>query len=156
MADQAQQLEPLTIGQLAWVLKHLPDKACGPDAVSAQLLHTAPPLALQSLLKLFQEMETQAMLPTQLQMHMVVMLPKNSIKERPITLTSVLYRVWCRLCKPHGKSSAGPSTPTMESQTQVSSSPVGLTTLALILLANHRCKLPKLRLKLTEIYNNDL
>ena len=41
---QAQQLEPITIGQLASVLKHLPDKACGPDAVSAQLLRTAPPL----------------------------------------------------------------------------------------------------------------
>ena len=34
--QQAQQLEPLTIGQLAWVLKNLPDKACGPDAVTAQ------------------------------------------------------------------------------------------------------------------------
>ena len=67
-----------------------PDEACGPDAVFAQLLRTAPPLALQPLLKLFQEMEAQAMLPTQQQMHMVVMLPKNSIKERPITLTSVL------------------------------------------------------------------
>ena len=44
--QQAQQLEPLTIGHLASVLKHLPDKACGPDAVSAQLLRTAPPLAL--------------------------------------------------------------------------------------------------------------
>ena len=98
--QQAQQLEPLTIGQLAWVLKHLPDKACGPDAVSAQLLRNAPPLALPPLLKLFQEMEQEAFLPTQQQMHMVVMLPKNSSKERPITLTSVLYRVWCRLRKP--------------------------------------------------------
>ena len=94
------QLEPLTIGQLAWVLKHLPNKACGPDAVTAQLLRTAPPLALQPLLKLFHEMEAQAMLPTQQQMHMVVMLPKNSSKERPIALTSVLYRVWRRLRKP--------------------------------------------------------
>ena len=98
--QQAQQLEPLTIGNLASVLKHLPDKACGPDAVSAQLLRTAPPLALQPLLKLFQDMEHQAQLPTQQQMHMVIMLPKTSTKERPITLTSLLYRVWCRLRKP--------------------------------------------------------
>ena len=28
------------------------------------------------------------------------MLPKNSSKERPITLTWILYRVWCRLRKP--------------------------------------------------------
>ena len=45
-------------------------------------------------------METQAQLPTQQQMHMVIMLPKNSAKERPIALTSLLYRVWCRLRKP--------------------------------------------------------
>ena len=109
--QQAQQLEPLTIGQLAWVLKHLPDKACGPDAVTAQLLRNAPPLALQPLLKLFQEMETQAQLPTQEQMHMVIMLPKTSTKERPITLTSLLYRAWRRLRKPlldHGRNSYQP------------------------------------------------
>ena len=68
--------------------------------MTAQLLRNAPPLALQPLLKLFQEMETQAQLPTQEQMHMVIMLPKTSTKERPITLTSLLYRVWCRLRKP--------------------------------------------------------
>ena len=41
--QQAQQLEPITIGHLAWVLKHLPDKACGPDAVSTQLLRNGTP-----------------------------------------------------------------------------------------------------------------
>ena len=33
-------------------------------------------------------------------MHMVVMLAKNPTIERPITLTSTLYRLWCRLRKP--------------------------------------------------------
>ena len=60
---QARELEPLTIGQLARVLKGLPDKACGPDAVSTQLLKAAPPLSLPSLLQLFQTMEAQAELP---------------------------------------------------------------------------------------------
>ena len=45
-------------------------------------------------------MEEDAELPTQLRMHLVVMLPKNSEIERPIALTSVLWRVWCRLRKP--------------------------------------------------------
>ena len=45
-------------------------------------------------------MEEKVQLPTQQQMHMVVTLPKNAAKERPITLTSLLYRVWCRLRKP--------------------------------------------------------
>ena len=67
--------------------------------MSAQLLRTAPPLALAPLLNLIQDMEQSAQLPTQLQMHMVLMLPKNSTIERPITLTSTLYRLWCRLRK---------------------------------------------------------
>lgn len=32
--QQAQQLEPVTIGQLRRILKALPDKASGPDALS--------------------------------------------------------------------------------------------------------------------------
>ena len=97
---QAQQLEPLTAGQLHRVLKALPDKASGPDAVSTQLLRSIPPSALGPLLQLYQQMESSAELPTQQQMHLVVMLPKNTKMERPITLTSVLWRVWCKLRKP--------------------------------------------------------
>ena len=43
--NQAQQLDPLTSGQLQRVLKALPEKASGPDAVSTQLLRSIPPLA---------------------------------------------------------------------------------------------------------------
>ena len=96
----AAQLTPLTVGQLARALKKLPDRACGPDAISTQLLRNAPPHSLPGLLKLIQDMETTATLPTQLQMSMVVMLAKNERVGRPITLTSVLYRTWCRLRKP--------------------------------------------------------
>ena len=45
-------------------------------------------------------MGSTAELPTLLQMHLVVMLPKNQRLERPITLTSTPWRVWCRLRKP--------------------------------------------------------
>ena len=96
---QAKTIEPLTIGHLARVLKGLPDKASGPDAVSTQLLKAVPPLSLAPLLQLFHTMEEQAELPTQMQMHMVVMLPKNQNTERPITLTSTLWRTWYRLRK---------------------------------------------------------
>ena len=95
-----QEGRPLTAGKLHHILKALPDKASGPDAVSTQLMRSIPPLALNPLLKLYQTMEEEAELPTQLRMHLVVMLPKNSKIERPITLTSVLWRVWCRLRKP--------------------------------------------------------
>ena len=97
---QAQSLPTISMGYFTKIIKALPDKASGPDAVSAQLLRTAPPLALGPLLKLIQDMEQSAQLPTQLQMHMVVMLAKNPTIERPITLTSTLYRLWRRLRKP--------------------------------------------------------
>ena len=51
------------------VLKTLPDRASGPDAVSAQMLRSVPPLALTPLLNLFKDMETQAELPTQMSAH---------------------------------------------------------------------------------------
>ena len=98
--QQAATLPPLTFEQLGKTLKHLPDKACGPDAITTQLLRTAPKQALQPLLSLLQTMEAKAELPTQLTMSLVVTLAKNEKVERPITLTSVLYRVWCRMRKP--------------------------------------------------------
>ena len=88
---QAAQLPELTIGHLAKTLKKLPDRACGPDAISTQMLRTAPPQALPGLLKIFQDIETTATLTTQLQMS------NNEKVERPIALTSVLYCTWCRL-----------------------------------------------------------
>ena len=98
--QQAAQLPPLTFEQLGKTLKKLPDKACGPDAITTQLLRTAPKQALQPLLGILQAMEAKAELPTQLTMSLVVMLAKNEKVKRPITLTSVLYRVWCRMRKP--------------------------------------------------------
>ena len=70
LQDQAKQqaaaLPPLTFEQLGKTLKHLPDKACGPDAITTQLLRTAPKQALQPLLGILQAMEAKAELPTQL------------------------------------------------------------------------------------------
>ena len=97
---QAQTLAPITPGQLQRALKAMPERASGPDAVSVQMLKATPPLALTPLLQLLHQMERMAELPTQLQMHLVVMLPKNQKLERPITLTSTLWRLWCRLRKP--------------------------------------------------------
>lgn len=44
-SKSGQSLRDLTIGHLAHVLKHLPDRAAGPDGVPTQLLRTAPPTA---------------------------------------------------------------------------------------------------------------
>ena len=61
--QQAGQLPPLTFEQLGRTLKHLPDKACGPGAITTQLLRTAPKQALQPLLGILQAMEAKAELP---------------------------------------------------------------------------------------------
>ena len=82
---QASELPALTFEQLGKTLKHLPDKACGPDAITTQLLRTAPKQAIQPLLGILQTMEAKAELPTQLTMSLVVMLAKNEKVERPIT-----------------------------------------------------------------------
>ena len=63
--QQASTLEPLTQGLLQRVLKALPDRASGPDAVSTQMLKSLPPLALTPLLQLFQTMEHTAELTPQ-------------------------------------------------------------------------------------------
>lgn len=88
----ARELPELTVGHLKRVLKPLPDIASAPDAVSTQVFNSAP-----SIPKLIQQMEKEACLPSQLRLHMVVMLAKNSQIEGPIALTSILYRAWCRL-----------------------------------------------------------
>lgn len=75
--NQAAQLPPLTIGHLAKTLRKLPDRAFGPDAITTQLLRTAPKQALQPLLGILQTMEATAELPTQLQTSLVVMLAKR-------------------------------------------------------------------------------
>ena len=74
---QAGELPALTFEQLGKTLKHLPDKACGPDAITTQLLRTAPKQAIQPLLGILQTMEAKAELPTQLTMSLVVMLAKT-------------------------------------------------------------------------------
>lgn len=69
-------------------ITHTGARACltarvGPSAAACQPLSLPP-------LKLIQQTEQDACLPTQLRMHMVVTLAKNVRTERPITLTSVV------------------------------------------------------------------
>ena len=49
------------------------------------------------LTDLYHEMEGQVGVPFQLQVAQVALLPKTALKERPISLTSVLWRIWTKL-----------------------------------------------------------
>ena len=55
--------------------------------------------SLQPLRDILRNYELQGTLPTQMVQSLIVMLPKNERCERPITLTSTIYRLWCRLRK---------------------------------------------------------
>lgn len=66
------------------LLRKLPNKAAGPDGVSYDMLRHLPYPAVTRLASLLTEMEKTALLPTQLRCGV----------ERPIALTSCLYRVW--------------------------------------------------------------
>ena len=97
--QQALSLDDIDAVRLAKILKKLPQKACGADAISFDLLRNLPFPAVQQLAKLMRNWEISGQLPTQTLINLVAMLPKNERQERPITLTSCLYRVWCRYRK---------------------------------------------------------
>ena len=95
-ARDTQAINPISLQR---VIKKLPNKASGPDGISYDFLKQLPFEAVTQLAKLLNTMEQEALLPTQLRMVSIVMIPKNPKVERPIALTSCLYRLWNRVRK---------------------------------------------------------
>ena len=97
--EQARILQPINPLSLQRLIKKLPHKASGPDGISYDFLKQLPFEAVAQLANLFNQMEQEALLPTQMRMVNIVMIPKNLKVERPIALTSCLYRLWNRIRK---------------------------------------------------------
>ena len=97
--EQARTLQPINPLSLQRVIKKLPHKASGPDGISYDFIKQLPFEAIAQLANLFNQMEQEALLPTQLRMVNIVMIPKSLKVERPIALTSCLYRLWNRIRK---------------------------------------------------------
>ena len=97
-ARDMQAINPISLQR---VVKKLPNKASGPDGISYDFLKQLPFEAVTQLAKLLNTMEQEALLPTQLRMVSIVMIPKNPKVERPIALTSCLYRLWNRVRRAH-------------------------------------------------------
>lgn len=95
-ARTTQSINPLSLQR---VIKKLPNKASGPDSISYDFLRQLPFEAVAQLADLLNQMEKEALLPTQLRMVNIVMIPKNCKVETPIALTSCLYRLWNRVRK---------------------------------------------------------
>ena len=95
----AMGMPPIDSSVLQKVLRKLPNKAAGPDGIFYDFPRHLPYPAVNKLAQLLTEMESTATLPTQLTLTNIVMIPKNTKVERPIALTSCLYRVWNRYRK---------------------------------------------------------
>ena len=91
---QALQWKSIDSSLLQKIMRKLPNKAAGPDGVSYDFLRHLPYPAVEKLSQLLREMEQEAELPLQLRHTNIVMIPKNERIERPIALTSCLYRLW--------------------------------------------------------------
>ena len=73
---------------------------CSNICLTEQLdLMAFQPSSLQPLRQILKYYELHGILPAQMIQSLIVMLPKNEQCERPITLTSTVYRLWCKLRK---------------------------------------------------------
>ena len=73
------------------------NKKGGIDCWSHKAVRNLTDQGYQMLTDLFHEMESHVSIPFQLQVVQVALLPKNEVNERPISLTSVLWRIWTKL-----------------------------------------------------------
>lgn len=94
---QARSWEDLDPHEVMKKLKKLPQKACGPDGISYALLKNLPLEGVIELCHMMRKWELAGRLPEQVATTLVLLLPKKADIERPISLTSVMYRTWCRL-----------------------------------------------------------
>ena len=78
-------------------LQKLPQKACGPDGISYSMLRNLPLEGVIELCHMLRTWELAGRLPDQVCTTLVLLLPKKVDIERPISLTSVLYRTWFKL-----------------------------------------------------------
>ena len=92
-------IPPIDSSVLRKILRRLPNKAAGPDGITYDFLTHLPYPAVNRLAQLLTEMENTDTMPTQMLLTNIVMIPNNSRVERPIALTSCLYRVWNRYRK---------------------------------------------------------
>ena len=94
---QAQQLRPINLERALRRFRTVARKACGPDEWTADMLRALNPEAGTLLVEEMMQWEREGVLPDQLTIVRYTLLPKSAEDERPIGLTSYLYRSYCRL-----------------------------------------------------------
>ncbi|CAE7805903.1 pol [Symbiodinium sp. CCMP2592] len=98
--QQAQDLSPLSWEQVKTACLATGNKKGGLDGWSYKALRKLPDFCYRQLAGLFRLVETDLNLPLQMLTVQVALLAKTPEKERPISLTSVLWRVYSKLRRP--------------------------------------------------------
>ena len=94
------EIPPLSMGQLLAVLKASPDRTgLGIDQWLAKLCLPLPVEARFDLLKILRQCENALDWPSAVKCNLIALIPKPTGGERPIGLTSPLYRVWSAMRK---------------------------------------------------------
>ena len=94
-AAKSSPLFKITADVLEAILKNVTDKAGGLDGLTYAALKNLPGPAYEQLTQALNLAEATGVAPQHWQAHHVALLPKNADIERPITLTSITYRLWC-------------------------------------------------------------
>ena len=94
---QASALPPLQWEDVKAACHKTGNKKGGVDCWSYRAVRNLTDQGCQMLTDLYHEMEGQVSIPFQLQVAQVALLPEAAPKERPISLTSVLWRIWTKL-----------------------------------------------------------
>ena len=94
--EQARSLPKHSASSVAKVCAAKNSKKGGPDGWDFNDLRDLPPDAYAVLANAFNKMEEDLAIPLQVSQVQIVLLAKSALKERPIGLTSVLWRLWCK------------------------------------------------------------
>ena len=94
---QSSALPRITAGQLFQALQKTGNKAGGPDEWSYKSARAVTEEECVSIAKAYGVMEEELQVPHSLRVTQVALLPKSDERERPISLTSIWWRVYTKL-----------------------------------------------------------
>ena len=94
--EQVRSLPKHSANSVAKICTAKNPKKGGPDGWDFNDLRDLPRDAYAILADVFNKMEEDLAIPLQVSQVQIVLLAKSALKERPIGLTSVLWRLWCK------------------------------------------------------------
>ena len=94
--EQVRSLPKHSASSVAKIRAAKNPKKGGPDGWDFNDLRDLPRDAYAVLADVFNKMEEDLVIPLQVSQVQIVLLAKSALKERPIGLTSVLWRLWCK------------------------------------------------------------